>query len=510
MAHQLKKEFETFEMQRRNFARMIAESASRAENLKILNENRVLFILHPLLLDDVPGIQQSAALAIGRLANYDERIAEDVVNHGILNDIVRGLSSEDLVFQRSSCFVIRTVARHSAELAEKVVQSNVLGHIVNCLQSYDSKVRDAAIQALGSISTHNSGLANSVVSSQAVPFLITAAQGNEQSLKRMAILALGEIAKHDLELAKYIINAKGVKTITPLLKETDPKLKTAACSTLAHISKHSVETANLVVDSGIFPESLLCLKDSDYEVRKSAATLIREIVKHTQELSQRVVTEGGSVALVQYLKPDQGNDPLFGVMAIGYIASFSQSLATVLLQCGAADVCLNVFVQSKHEQTRAAAAWTLGQLGKHTSDTAATLAKLNVLSLLLDGHNKPDGSNDLVVKTERALQLIISKCTIIESLEPLIDKANENPSCRAILEVVLEQIAKLLPKNPKMRVPFVESGGFTAVQKVEEKGNQKIAEHKKKINSCYPEQAVKYYSPNYSQDLLKEIQQSFG
>lgn len=41
-------------------------------------------LLRPLLLDNVQSIQQSAALALGRLASYSEDLAEAVVSNEIL------------------------------------------------------------------------------------------------------------------------------------------------------------------------------------------------------------------------------------------------------------------------------------------------------------------------------------------------------------------------------------------------------------------------------------------
>lgn len=512
-AKQLETEFVNFEKYRTSFVRMIAETATRAENIQNLLNNRALYVLHPLLNDDVPAIRESAALAIGRLANYDEVIATDVMNNGILTDIVNGLTLEadakqpDSVYQRHACFVVRTVSRHSPNLAENCVEAGALPPMVSCLQSCEAKVREAAALSLGAIATHTPELAQAVVDSNVVPLLITSAQSGEASLRRIAIAALGDIAKHNTELANVVIKAKGVQIIVPMLKDLDPRLKAVVCSTLAHIAKHSVESAELIAQADIFPESLLCLKDSDYSVRHAAATLVRELVKHTQELAQRVVNEGGAVALVAYLKPEQGNDPIFGVMAVGYIASFSQSLATVLLQSGAAEVTLNVFVAAKSDQTKAAAAWALGQLGKHTTDTAAALANLNVLSLLLDGRVRDGASPDLVQKTERALELVVAKTTIIEALEPLIEKAH--PRAPAVLEVVLEQISKLLPKNKAMRVPFINSGAFAAVQRVNDGTNPAIAKAVEAINACYPDQAVKFYQPNYDETILNEIE-NFG
>ena len=53
-------------------------------------------LLRPLLLDKVPSIQQSAALALGRLANYSEELAEAVVNNEILPQLVMSLAEQNV------------------------------------------------------------------------------------------------------------------------------------------------------------------------------------------------------------------------------------------------------------------------------------------------------------------------------------------------------------------------------------------------------------------------------
>mmetsp|Transcript_11149 Transcript_11149/g.34293 ORF Transcript_11149/g.34293 Transcript_11149/m.34293 type:complete len:83 (+) Transcript_11149:327-575(+) len=69
----------------------------------------VMQLLRPLLLDNVrpskqfllsiqqvPSIQQSAALALGRLANYSEDLAEAVVGNEILPQLVYSLSEQNV------------------------------------------------------------------------------------------------------------------------------------------------------------------------------------------------------------------------------------------------------------------------------------------------------------------------------------------------------------------------------------------------------------------------------
>jgi hypothetical protein len=96
----------------------------------------------------------------------------------------------------------------------------------------------------------------------------------------------------------------------------------------------SVESAYLVVEGGIFPYCIQCLLDKDQGIRINAAGLLREISKHTQELSQVVIDHGDAEALVLYLSSDQNNEPLNAFMAIEFIASFSQSLTTGLINEG--------------------------------------------------------------------------------------------------------------------------------------------------------------------------------
>ena len=53
-------------------------------------------LLRPLLLDNVPSISQSAALALGRLANMNEELAESVVNNEILPQLVMSLNEQNV------------------------------------------------------------------------------------------------------------------------------------------------------------------------------------------------------------------------------------------------------------------------------------------------------------------------------------------------------------------------------------------------------------------------------
>eukprot|EP00434_Breviolum_minutum_P013955 symbB.v1.2.012306.t1/scaffold844.1/size158302/9 len=75
-------------------------------------------LLRPLLLDNVASIQQSAALALGRLANFNETLAESVVTHEVLPQLVYSLAQQNRFYKKAAAFVLRAVAKHSPPLAK--------------------------------------------------------------------------------------------------------------------------------------------------------------------------------------------------------------------------------------------------------------------------------------------------------------------------------------------------------------------------------------------------------
>jgi len=88
--------FEQYQKARIQFVQTIAEHASRPHNIEVLQNAGVMSLLRPLLLDTVPSIQQTSALALGRLANYNDNLAEAVVKGDILPQLVYSLSEQNV------------------------------------------------------------------------------------------------------------------------------------------------------------------------------------------------------------------------------------------------------------------------------------------------------------------------------------------------------------------------------------------------------------------------------
>ncbi|KAG9390840.1 hypothetical protein J8273_7099 [Carpediemonas membranifera] len=494
--------FETFQKARVEFVQGLAELAQSPQNIETIKALGGIPLCRGLLLDNVPSIQQSAALALGRIAEFSPEMAELVVSNDVLPQLVFSLSEQNRFYKKAASFVLRAVAKHSAALAQAVVDAGSLEALIACLEEFDPGVKEAAAWALGYIARHSAELSQYVIDAGAVPLLVLCVQEPELALKRISVSALSDIAKHSAELAQAVVDAGAIAYVAPLIQNADAKLKRQVCSALAQIAKHNVDLAELVVEGGIFPKALFLLRDPDAVVRRNAATLVREVVKHSPELAQLVVNAGGIAALVEFTDDTTGAARLPGIMALGFISAFSETLARAVITGKGVKPLVDSLDKEPEDHVKAAAAWALGQLGRHSPTHAKQVADTNVLPKLVDVYLESGASEDLKQKCKRAAKNIIQKCVHLPALDPLLHMAP-----LPILAYVVGQYAKVLPSDVEARRTFVTSGGLQKVQQLQAEPGSKLQEHIDGVNRCFPDEVVRYYSPNYADTLLEKIDQ---
>eukprot|EP00920_Eleutheroschizon_duboscqi_P015059 GHVT01034892.1.p1 GENE.GHVT01034892.1~~GHVT01034892.1.p1 ORF type:complete len:520 (+),score=114.65 GHVT01034892.1:489-2048(+) len=495
--------FEDYQKSRVAFVQSVAELATRPQNIPALQQAGAISLLRPLLLDTLPSIQQSAALALGRLASHNEELATAVVQEDVLPQLIFSLNHQNRYYKRAAAFVLRAVAKQSPKLAEEVVKAGALDALIGCLEEFDPSVKEAAAWALGYLARHTPELASSVIDAGAIPLLVLSYREPELGLKRVAASALADIAKHSQDLAQAVVDGGAVTLLARDAGHSDAQLKRQVFSCLAHIAKHSIDLAETVVEAEIFPRILHSLGDADEAVRKNAATCMREICRHSVELAKFVVNAGGAVALVDLAADSRGSCRLPAVMGLGYISAFAESLALAVVVARGIPALKDALVTEPEDHIRAAAAWALGCIGRHSPEHARALAEGDVLRRLLSVYMDSESSADLKSKTKTALQEILVKCTNTTDLEPLLLDAPPD-----ILSFVIHQYAKLLPHDLAARRLFVQSGCLQKVLELKnvEPGSQ-LQQHIDEINALYPPEIVNYYSPGYSDDLMKRLEE---
>jgi hypothetical protein len=111
-----------------------------------------------------------------------------------------------------------------------------------------------------------------------------------------------------------------------------------------------------------------------------------------------------------------------------------------------------------------------------------------------------ESSDELKNKSKEALKKIISVSNTVEHLEPLLQVASEN-----ILKHILFQIFKILKNSKEEMKGFMMSGGLSKVQELKGRISEVMKLKIDEINSIYPYDVIKYFSPEYCNSLIEKI-----
>lgn len=108
------------------------------------------------------------------------------------------------------------------------------------------------------------------------------------------------------------------------------------------------------------------------------------------------------------------------MMALGYIAAFSETLALTVIASEGLPPLLNAFTTEVEDHIRSASAWSLGQIGRHSPNHAKAVAELEVLPPLVGGFVSKHSSEDLQSKCKKAVKGICDRLTFFPALNSLL------------------------------------------------------------------------------------------
>ena len=93
----------------------------------------------------------------------------------------------------------------------------------------------------------------------------------------------------------------------------------------------------------------------------------------------------------------------------------------------------DALVNEEEDHLKAAAAWSLGQIGRHSPDHARAVAQADVFRVLVDVYSDKRSSDDLKLKAQRAMKAVVQKCTHLAALEPLLQASANRAKHRSVL-----------------------------------------------------------------------------
>ena len=124
-------------------------------------------------------------------------------------------------------------------------------------------------------------------------------------------------------------------------------------------------------------------------------------------MAKLICNAGGATAIVEYITEAKGNSRLPGIITLGYISAFDESLALSVIASKGIAPLKDALIKEPDDLIKAAAAWSLGQIGCHSADHARAMAEADVPSHLLAVYKFQGGSEDLKKKSKKALKSIL-------------------------------------------------------------------------------------------------------
>lgn len=429
--------FERFYRERVAFSGSIAELAKHEQNAELIEQSNGVALLISMLHDPSTGVRCAAALALGRLTTISEVTSNKVIADGALPTLVHFLSAsldvsdnakrrEALMQRRAAAIALRGVAKHGLTATRALVEAGALQGAASCLELTDADTRESAAWLMDCIASHGEDLAKAVMDSGAIPRLVDCLDCSEIAVKRAAAAALSSIAQHGERYGRAASEAGAIQHLSTVLAPqsalADTRLTRNVLCAISQIVQCSRDMANDFINtSGSLNCIIRSLTVQDEFVKRFAASVIRDIAKHGENFAQSLIDTPQCLQyLVESSNQCTGTNSLPSIMALGHLSACSPSIADAVIAAGGLTVLTVAVAHSKDDPVKAAAAWGLGQAGKHGPLQAQAVAESGAMLALTGLCITPNTSTDVLSKCNNAAKLIIGRLDSMPVLDALL------------------------------------------------------------------------------------------
>uniref|UniRef100_A0A8D9BRZ6 Sperm-associated antigen 6 n=1 Tax=Cacopsylla melanoneura TaxID=428564 RepID=A0A8D9BRZ6_9HEMI len=172
------------------------------------------------------------------------------------------------------------------------------------------------------------------------------------------------------------------------------------------------------------------------------------------------------------------------------MGSQSEHLALHIIHSHGLSVLIKALNNESNETCLSCIIWALENLTKHSVEHVHNLNDSLVFAKLLRIYISSESSPDLKCRCLSFLRSTVDKCFNIQDIELLL---YESPP--EILLPALKQLCKILAQDVKARRVFVSTNGLKRVQALKPPAGSELSEAVTIINSYFPEDIVRFYSP---------------
>ncbi|GAW81075.1 PF16 protein [Plasmodium gonderi] len=505
MSKAIQQIFEDYSRARTHFTQNIYDMCLKSHNMEVIINTDIIILIRPLILDKIPIVQQNATQILAKMATHSEEVALTILQNDVLPHLIYCLKHENKNYRKNCANTLKCLASHNAKLANLVAEGeNCIDYLMDSLDEYDVRLKEACINALCAIIKNDIDLSKKLVDKGIIPLVILCLQEKDTNLIKSTLNILTELSKQTNEIAKEVVDNNALPHLIKYLDHNDIHIKRSSCNCLSQIAKHKEELTELIIENDVFPKIIYLLKDNDDIVKKNCSNLLKEMSKHNEDIC-KIITRAGTLPFlcecIEQASKDNIKCP--AILCLGFIASFSESLSLNIILSNTIPILKKCLIEETEDYIKCASVWTLGNIGKHSSEHVKKISDENILIILVNLYNSNDSSDDLKKKIKFSLKIMIQKVTDLEALEPVFIKSSIK-----LAKYCIYQFSKILPKNPTYKKSFIKSGCLKYLQEIKNSDEAKKIEMEiNTINKSFPEDIINYYTPGYSETLIKKIDQ---
>lgn len=344
-------------------------------------------------------------------------------------------------------------------------------------------------------------LAQSVVDYGGLQYLVQCIQEPDMSIKRVSMCVLADIAKHSTDLAQRVIESSAVKHALQLVSTTDILLKRQICCLLAQVAKHTKDSAGQTINAMSSLPDLMTVRDS--YVLNNTVTYIGAVAKHGEIFCKKLVEVNGLFDFVtNCIRDSRLRSQYAACVTVGKIAACGEVYGMRVRDTGSVAALMQLMSDSTcpvhivREATR-----SIGIIGSQSASLASEMGQKSFKKL----YELISITQDFQLRNtcSQSLQSIISHCNDTTALCLLLNKDISED----VLELVLSQLAIILPQDANQRLLFMKAKKLELVQQIGSRSqlSPSMAKSISTINESFPSDAVKYYTPNYERELWNMI-----
>ena len=419
-----------------------------------------------------PGVKEAACWAIDYIAQHNADLAKAVADAEMVPLLVLAVQEPEVTLKRIAVSCLGSIAKHSPGLAQTVLGARCLPHFGQLLYVHVCCVPRRAAPVLPGWSLSWMQFFCSLVA--------LARACNFPDVRGMSLVALPGTTT--LRPVATLLTTSSSAKFAPVLR-TLPSIPSSSqkrwwpptcCRWLRSVVRLQLRVTfcawlflalRCLTDlRALFLLLLLCCcgafafvsarSNEDELLSKNACVLLKELSRQSAVLAAQVVENDGIGALMENIRLYEGASRTASVMGLGFLAASSEDVAMTLIESQAVPLlrdilvqvrlsqascwnpqlnvmvaCFDIssglarFYQEQDQNTLAASAWTLGQIGKHSVEHAVSMGEFDVYRELIAHFQNANSSEDLQLKCKKTLKALLANCADLRSLEPLLGDA---------------------------------------------------------------------------------------